>query len=565
MDPTLDDTKEPADGSEHDHTEDEPTDEPSSSSQTPAGSVTGTGNTKDSRDPRVLRDDGLDVFDGYSFKGRQSVIIDGDDEFEHDDDEDGDDESDMDVPAPVDEVIHIGSDIDGEAADEASDMMMDDRIDGIPDSASAISIKPSLRRLSIEQPTVAEPSGPPSKPPSVVDVAISPPTEPSSAVMDNGLSDLFTTSEMFLALQTPLPASPLELKADIPAHVESPVAPVPVTPAEPKAVPEPPVVDVKVPVIKAPAAPTAAPRHVTIASTKPAPRHPRRGKSGVPALDGPTEPVEDLRSEEEDWDFVEKDGGEEENIGPNKQGSLFSRGVVDRYKLAVVFRKSSGTTPQRSSRSRASAGQSSRRESTATPTPSSPTPPSLPLAEASPSPSDSKRRGRTPGLSLRKSTREFLRAKSPNPFSPSTPKRNLLSSPSNSGGRVSSVSLKASTTRSASGASGVPVMPSLRTKASDLSHASGNPVTPSSSHPSLDPEEGSPQGPSLTGSAIDIVSTSKEATLRGTPPTPQKSNEDGEKSKNFNKKMKVGAEKVMSLFTPSQKREAPPAPPPSSS
>lgn len=121
----------------------------------------------------------------------------------------------------------------------------------------------------------------------------------------------------------------------------------------------------KVP-IKTPAATCAPP---SAPSTKPTARN-RREKSGVPALDRFVEPESrnDVRtpvpvdlSDEDDWDLIEKDVAGEAFNGPNKQGSLWSRGVVDRYKLAIVFRKSS--TPTQRSRARPTfspAGSSSR-------------------------------------------------------------------------------------------------------------------------------------------------------------------------------------------------------------
>ncbi|KAK7056000.1 hypothetical protein R3P38DRAFT_1374128 [Favolaschia claudopus] len=69
----------------------------------------------------------------------------------------------------------------------------------------------------------------------------------------------------------------------------------------------------------------------------------RRERSGIPALDRALEEEEDDEyTDDDDWDFTESTNGEDRN---SAQGtSLFARGVVDRYRLAV-FRKTS--TPGR--------------------------------------------------------------------------------------------------------------------------------------------------------------------------------------------------------------------------
>jgi hypothetical protein len=63
-----------------------------------------------------------------------------------------------------------------------------------------------------------------------------------------------------------------------------------------------------------------------------------REKSGIPELDGDTNDEDDVRTAhdepEDDWDFIEADGEESYGVrGP----SLFGRGVVNRYKLAVQY------------------------------------------------------------------------------------------------------------------------------------------------------------------------------------------------------------------------------------
>src|ERR1700756_4006495 len=56
------------------------------------------------------------------------------------------------------------------------------------------------------------------------------------------------------------------------------------------------------------------------------------------------DPVPDTQNDDNGWDFVKKDGGEDVN-GPSKQGgSLSACGAVDHCKLAVVFCQSSTPT-----------------------------------------------------------------------------------------------------------------------------------------------------------------------------------------------------------------------------
>jgi hypothetical protein len=111
----------------------------------------------------------------------------------------------------------------------------------------------------------------------------------------------------------------------------------------------------------------------------------RREKYGIPELDADLVDTDD----EDDWDFIEADGEESYGVrGP----SLFARGVVDRYKLAV-FRK--GSTPIRTGTNEA-AGLS----------------PAL-NGPSSPSPTKKMRRGRTGALPFRRPPKSFLRPKSP--------------------------------------------------------------------------------------------------------------------------------------------------------
>ena len=243
----------------------------------------------------VSEDDSVDVFDGYSFKGRHSVILDGEDE-EGDGDESGDDEEDE------------------ESQDE-------DGFDYSQQSAVASEVAVSEMETVDELP---EPSTPEAK------QAALPEEEDSQA-----------------AAVTPVETKP-------PAILELVNGAVKESFAEQKEDPATPVV----PTMPAPAVVAPAPmpaRQETIIVKPPIPKPPakgrnRREKSGIPALDRnitDTNDEDGLNTEhdedDDDWDFVETNVDEERNGA--KGAGLFTRGgVVDRYRL-TVFRKS---TPRRS-------------------------------------------------------------------------------------------------------------------------------------------------------------------------------------------------------------------------
>jgi len=127
----------------------------------------------------------------------------------------------------------------------------------------------------------------------------------------------------------------------------------------------------------------------------------RREKSGIPALDRYLSDGDDNQDQEaerdedsdDDWDLIDAVDGEDRNGA--KGTSLFARGVVDRYRLAV-FR--SRTTPQRNG-ARSASGMSKSSQVT--------------VSDVTESPSPDQRRGRSSGLPFKKRPRQFLRAKSP--------------------------------------------------------------------------------------------------------------------------------------------------------
>jgi hypothetical protein len=201
---------------------------------------------------------------------------------------------------------------------------------------------------------------------------------------------------------------------------------------------------------------------------------------------------------EDDWDFIEADG--EESYGV-KAPSLFARGVVDRYKLAV-FRK--GSTPNRST------GEAARGSN----------------GPSSPSPTTKVRRGRTGALPFRRSQKNFLRAKSPpstSSRSSKSPGKLLMMSDHRTSATTSTVSSPQSMRTTTLG------QPSLKSRESTASVGS-----PGSS------SGGSTNGDARAASDADVVETVRIS--RG------HADESEKHHKNNNKKLKRGAGKMLSLF-----------------
>ncbi|KAI9429615.1 hypothetical protein BJY52DRAFT_1352429 [Lactarius psammicola] len=357
-------------------------------------------------------DDLVDVFDGYSFKGRHSVIIDDVEEISEEEEEE---EEDVNVTGPTPEA----------------------------------------------RPTALPPSTPPAK------------------------------------------RSPVSTRPELPP-VDTSAKPASFTDATPRASEDAPVAEA------AAAASTGPDIHHKEPKKAPAPKphgqlssrqRNRREKSGVPALDrdlSDANEEDDVRTERDDddeWDFIEADG--EERNGA-RGTSLFARGVVDRYRLAV-FRK--GSTPNRTTPSDAAARLSATTN-----------------GSGSPSPTTKDRRGRTGALPFGRKT--FLRAKSP----PSTSTRSSRSAGKSFTMSERSASATISTISSPQSARTTLAQPSLKSKESAVSV--GSPGSSSGA---------STNGEGRAASDPDIVETVRAPHA-----------EEHEKHKN--KKLKRGAEKVLSLF-----------------
>ncbi|KNZ76335.1 RAC family serine/threonine-protein kinase like protein [Termitomyces sp. J132] len=306
---------------------------------------------------KVVLEDTVDVFDGYSFKGRHSLLL--------DDDDDGDSS--------------------GSQGDSEEDEDEDENEDIIP-NLEPIDTTPALDNVVPEgiNVEVQEPKTPEARPVFVSediteDIPALPPKEKHS-------SPIPSQTEILTMVHTPEEQSK---SVEEPKLRSSELG----TPAIPEKE------DKEVNEIKTKTAflTNGATRGIAKFSGRS-----RREKSGVPALDrylsdggDETEVTEREEDEDDDWDFIEAVDGEDRNGA--KGTSLFARGVVDRYRLAV-FRIASTTPSQQRSGPRSFSGMSKNSETTP--------------SESADSPSPSQRRGRAP-LNFRKHPGQFLRAKSP--------------------------------------------------------------------------------------------------------------------------------------------------------
>ncbi|KAF5360091.1 hypothetical protein D9757_013639 [Collybiopsis confluens] len=436
-------------------------------------------------------EESVDVFDGYSFKGRHSVLIDDDDE-EGEGGEEGEEESEEGTDEEEDD-----EDDEDEGDEDIASSSLGDLAPPPPmaQDIAALTLGAGASTEAVEdEEDLPEPKTPEARPKTLPkeDRLDSPLATPPSATPEENAA---ATAE----------AKPRKSKELSSSEVAPPVPPSTDKPAKP---PVPPKSKVVVP------KPTRVPP----------PR--RKERSGVAALDqylseGPdeTENTEREDDEDEDWDFIEADGGEDRNGA--KGTSLFARGVVDRYRLAV-FRKAS--TPSRNGTLSASSRSVSGFSKASSDVTASP-------GEESPSPSI--RRGRNQ-LTFRKTPRQFLRPKSPPPSSFSAKSAKSLS-PSNSGTLTASSSIGGG-------------MTSLPTQTASSSFLGTN-TTPLSA-PSLRSKEsatsvGAQSYSSDTSGNGDVSHVRNQTQIHGDVFT-----EEPEKQKNKKlKKYKENAEKVFSLFS----------------
>ncbi|KAJ7201395.1 kinase-like protein [Mycena pura] len=338
-------------------------------------------------------DDAVDLFDGYSFKGRHSVLLDDEDEEESDgsEEESGEEEEEGDLLKDVDVKLELETPKAAEADEvvepktpEARPVVLAEPVPALPQGEEAI-----IEELRASKPDTAP-----------ADAAPPPPREEPN---------LLRRSKELSHTVPPIPEKEKEVVA-----------------------------------------PAVPPKVAALKASRIA--RPRREKSGVTALDrhivddeAEAEATEREDDEDDDWDLIDSVDGEDRNGA--RGTSLFARGVVDRYRLAV-FRKAS--TPN----ARSVSGVSQ------------------PDTDASPpngSPSPSQSRGRTgAGLTFRKHPRQFLRAKSPPPSSYSS-KSSFTGKTSRSNSATISAWSSSSGGLLTSSPSNIPVTPSLKSKESAMS------------------------------------------------------------------------------------------------
>ncbi|KAH6911129.1 AGC/AGC-unique protein kinase [Coprinopsis sp. MPI-PUGE-AT-0042] len=455
-------------------------------------------------------DDSVDVFDGYSFKGRHSIIMDDEDEEEEggEDSEEGEEEYDENASVGVEEdgrssVTGTTAESKSETATIDEEVSPEGQVDDLELEPKTPEARPPAPLPPVEEPIVQPAPAPKSPKPEPAKELETPVVEeapklekPKPQLLEvivpkdvptKSEEDLFANASAAVELQ-----SQLESQATEDAKRLTIIA-------EDKA-----------------ASGSGFKRHSV--------RGKRREKSGVAALDkylsdaGDDEHGTELErdEEDEDWDFVEAGDGEDKNGA--KGTSLWARGVVDRYKLSV-FRKGStpGTGSRTPGRSFTSLSKSSSQQ----------------LEDGvAPGDSPSQRRGRTSGLNFRKSPRQFLRPKSPpSSFTNNSTTRSFSATANSLKGGAAPPT--------ASGASSIAgiLTPSLRSKPSAVSmdarslssdYSSGNPFSP-------------------TAGAIPSATN-------GGPESPEEQGEkDKEKDKKTAKKLKMkyknNAEKVFSLFS----------------
>ena len=444
-----------------------------------------------------------DVFDGYSFKGRHSVIIvDGEDEGH----EGTDEEDEGSIGIKTEEPEHEDELDSGQKTPEAVQSQLT-----TPTAASAVA--EAFRKKEAEA---------------------------AAKVMEKEVKATGTTDQQPTTPTQVKPASipPASPEKDLPPP---PVAKTsaPVTPAKVKAQAAAPTLPDKE---KAPAIAVATVEKPRLEKPKPkiveqlkARSRPRRERSGVAALDRGLSDVidedeEDITErEDDDWDFVEAPGAEDINGVQGK--SLFARGVVDRYRLAV-FRKA----PSSSHRSMPRAESTDYIES-----------------PVSPSTSDRKK---TKGSGMSFGRKTFLRPKSP----PAT-----YSAGSSLGSRTPlshshSATISASSTGllTPSTSTAIPTIPtSLKSQPSMNSVGS----KPGSSDTSVN---GDLTRLNLSHSAAELASPSKthgNTGENGRRPPRMSVPEDDQRNRGLKKVKKYttgGAEKVLSLFSSPKSPSNPP-------
>lgn len=307
----------------------------------------------------------VDVFDGYSFKGRHSVLIDSSDEEEEEEEEEEEDQNEegdsgsertgmTNVTANVTTSTIVTTTTESsEAGDDLSSVL--GSIASPSDTATPTSIDEQVveQIVKIEEKEEAEeeeaeeeeaePKTPEARPvdlpvrPPLVPAApfIAPPAVPMSVTVDTAaepvgektkeVEDIEKLMATAKALENRLEEGGLNTPTEDKSKGGLPPAQPPLPLQQQKSI-------------------------TTSATSTTKQKVQRRERSGVPALDKDlpedTEAGEDTEAvgrydddEDDDWDFIDAVDGEDRNGA--KGTSLFARGVVDRYRLAVFSRKAS--------------------------------------------------------------------------------------------------------------------------------------------------------------------------------------------------------------------------------
>jgi hypothetical protein len=473
MEPVLDDANEDAgDTDAEPQTDAEPTDgEESNTTPSQSRSSSIHPPVAQATTPAAPEDDSVDVFDGYSFKGRHSVLL--DDEDEEEGSEEGSESDEGDILKDLD--VELEPETPKRPTEEGGDTE-----DGEGDAEDAEGAEPKTPEARPVVPVEPVPELPAQQEDAIMEEprVLEPEPEPEPEVVPATTTD---TAAAAAAAPVAVREEPKPRKSKEQAR-----APVP---------------EKELPAPQVPPKPSRLGR-------------PRREKSGVPALDRylsdaideDAEATEKEDEEDDDWDFVEAADGEDRNGA--KGTSLFARGVVDRYRLAV-FRKAS--TPSQRTVPRSFSGISRDSEATGAGT------------EASDSPSPSQRRGRTPGLTFRKHPRQFLRPKSPPPSSYSS-KSSLSGSKPMSRSNSATMSSSGGLLTPSPSASATMMSPSLKSKESAMSM-------------------GAQSSSSGENGKVEVLSDGRSRAPSSPP-------DGGERPKNKKlKKYKENAEKVFSLFS----------------
>ena len=466
------------------------------------------------RSPSKPADD--DVFDGYSFKGRHSVIIDGEDEARDGTDEEDEgsigpkteepeaDEDELDAGQKTPEAVHSQLNT-PTAASAVAEAFRKKEAEAVAKTAEG---EEKATEAEDERPTTPTHAKPSSAPPASPEKDLPPPpvVKPTAPVAPAAPAKEKT--------QSPPPALPDKEKAPVTATTTTTTTTTTTAAAAAAAA--------AAAIVEKPRLEKPKPKVVEQLKAR---ARPRRERSGVAALDRGLSDVidedeEDITErEDDDWDFVEAPGAEDINGVQGK--SLFARGVVDRYRLAV-FRK----MPSSSHR------PVPRAESTD-------------YLDSPASPSTSNRK-KTKGGGMSFGRKTFLRPKSP----PAT-----YSAGSSLGSRTAlshshSATISASSTGllTPSTSTAMPTMPmSLKSQPSMNSVGS----KPGSSDTSVN---GDLSRLNLSHSAAELASPSKvHGNLEnGRRPPRMSVPEDDQRNRGLKKVKKYtteGAEKVMSLFS----------------